>query len=95
MQLVGPHEQIEAACSQVDVALRVLQSACDVLISDRKDLHTPRASLGQALVDLRVLRRELRDIQEELTPVRPASRTDIRAAFDTSSAFTGSIGTKR
>lgn len=38
-------------------------------------------------VELFALERRLREFDQELTPVRPPSRTDIRAAFENSSDF--------
>lgn len=38
-------------------------------------------------VELAALERRLREFDQELTPVRPASRQDIKAAFDNSVEF--------
>ena len=38
-------------------------------------------------VELAALERRLREFDQELTPVRPPSRADIRAAFDNSVEF--------
>jgi hypothetical protein len=38
-------------------------------------------------VELVAFRRQLRELDQELTPVNPPSRTDIKAAFDNSVEF--------
>jgi hypothetical protein len=43
--------------------------------------------VGRLRVELVAFRRRLRELDQELTPVRPPSRTDIKAAFDASVEF--------
>lgn len=38
-------------------------------------------------IELLALERRLREFDQELTPIRPPSRTDIKAAFDNSVAY--------
>jgi len=38
-------------------------------------------------VELVALRRQVRELDQELTPVNPSSQTDIKAAFDNSVEF--------
>lgn len=43
--------------------------------------------VGRLRVELVAFRRRLREYDQELTPVNPPSRTDIKAAFDASVEF--------
>lgn len=45
------------------------------------------ADVGRLRVELSALERRLREADQELTPLRPPSRTDIRAAFENSVDF--------
>lgn len=65
--------------------MRALQAAGEVLISTRADLSRLRSGLLNSRIEVVALHRELSELHDELTPVRPASRTDMKAAFDTTS----------
>ena len=69
-------------------------------LKDRLEAHGDRAAVGQLAhaieacedvsqlrIDFLVLERRLREFDQELTPIRPPSRTDIKAAFDNSVDF--------
>lgn len=45
------------------------------------------ADVGRLRIELSVLERRLRELDQELTPLRPPSRTDIQAAFANSVDF--------
>lgn len=85
MQLVGPRDQLETAIGQLGIAVRNVDAAAAVLISDRTDFLKIRPRIARLRVEMIALQRELSETAEELTPMRPASRTDVRAAFATTS----------
>lgn len=83
MPHIGLRDQIEAALAQYDAALAALHTAGEVLVSTRLDLQRARSHMLATRIELRVQRRCLQELHDELTaPATPASRTDIRAAFD-------------
>lgn len=82
MQLVGPRDQLETAIGQLGIAIRNIDASAAVLTSDRTDFLKARQRIARMRVELIALQRELSETAEELTPIRPASRTDVKAAFD-------------
>ena len=50
--------------------------------------------VSRMYVELSALERHLRQFDQELTPVRPHSRTDIRAAFENSVGFAQDAGVR-
>jgi hypothetical protein len=79
-------------CGEVS-ALRVILQQLASRTTDKlihKELqHTVDACADVAglRVELFALERRLREFDQELTPIRPPSRTDIKAAFDNSVDF--------
>jgi hypothetical protein len=78
--MVGPRDQLEAACAQVDLAMRALFTAGELLIGPRADLGQLRSRLLQNRIDLRALQREMSELHDEITPLAPSS--DASAAFE-------------
>lgn len=92
MALVGPREQIEAALVRISVAVGAIDRASACLISPREQQAAWRKSLASTRTDLQVTARTLREALEELTPLRPSSRTDVRAAFEAANTYSDLAG---
>jgi len=58
-----------------------------VLITHVRTAAESCDEVSRLRVELAALERKLRDFDQELTPVRPTSRTDIQAAFENSVDF--------
>jgi hypothetical protein len=79
-------------CGEVS-ALRVIlqtlagRSVDKAIFAELKHAVEACSDVAGLRVELYALERRLREFDQELTPVRPPSRTDIKAAFDNSSEF--------
>jgi hypothetical protein len=79
-------------CEEVS-ALRVILKTLSERVTDKammtdlKHAVAACADVAGLRVELYALERRLREFDQELTPVRPPSRTDIKAAFENSSEF--------
>ena len=59
----------------------------DELAQEAKNVYEACDKVAKLRVELSEFERHLRLFNQELTPVRPPSRTDIQAAFENSSDF--------
>ena len=79
-------------CGEVS-ALRVILQTFAGRVTDKaifeeiKHAVAACADVAGLRVELYALERRLREFDQELTPIRPPSRTDIKAAFENSSEF--------
>ncbi len=82
-------------CGEVSTLRIALQALAPRLVGkvDKKTLEELKtaidacASVSRLRVELFAFERRLREFDQELTPVRPPSRTDIKAAFENSVEF--------
>lgn len=64
-----------------------LKSADKTLLKETRDAVDSCEEVSRLRVELSALERRLREFDQELTPIRPPSRTDIQAAFDNANDF--------
>jgi hypothetical protein len=79
-------------CGEVSALWVILQtlagrSVDKAIFAELKHAVEACSDVAGLRVELYALERRLREFDQELTPVRPPSRTDIKAAFDNSSEF--------
>jgi hypothetical protein len=87
MAVIGPRDQLDAAIAQLAAAARALQVAGDALISEHGSLRRSRQDVLDLRVDAMRVRRQLEEAREELTPLRPSSSADVKAAFASAQSY--------
>jgi hypothetical protein len=74
---------ISARSPQQRAAVKIVHDALDLVEATMRANAKMRDELFVHHTDLVRVQRQLRELDEEFTPVRPPSRSDVAAAFDT------------
>lgn len=75
---------IPARSPQQRAAVKIVHDALELVEASIRANVALRDDLMRHHVDLTRVQRQLRELDEEFTPVRPPSRSDVEAAFKTS-----------
>lgn len=84
-----PHAVVDRVtlASRIQAALAEVEAVAIVLTTTAHELRRAQTEIANALVDLARIRRELRELDADMTPVRSPSGADVLSARPMVEAF--------